>query len=163
MTLAAEHELGPVLVSAWSAAACRQRDQGWARLLLSESGDPSLIPIVEPEDVRRVALRVASADSVLTPLALAALEATPVPWPGELRRAVGEAVVGLFSERRAGRHQGPSLRRLARALDPDLLHALADELTVLGLPPPIDGVRDDLVELMRFRAGMLEELMGEGP
>jgi hypothetical protein len=159
VVLAAEHELGPVLVAAWSTAAARQQDQVWARMLLEESGDPTLVSVVTAEDGHRLAARLATAESVLTPLALAAFEAMTPPWDDELRRAAAQAVVALFFERRAGRHQAPSLRRLARALDPGLLPEVADELAVMGLPPPIDGVRDDLVTLMRFRAEMLEEIV----
>jgi hypothetical protein len=159
VVLAAEHELGPVLVAAWSSAAVRQEDRGWARLLLDESGEPSLVSVVPPEDLRRLAGRSATAEAVLTPLALAAFEAVPTPWDAELRRVVGEAVVALFFERRVGRHQVPSLRRLVRALDPGVLADVADALAVMGLPPPIDGLRDDLVMLMRFRAEMLEEIV----
>jgi hypothetical protein len=71
---------------------------------------------------------------------------------------VAEAVVALVLERRVGRHHGPSLRRLARALDPPVLVPLAGALSGLDLPPPIDGLRDDLADRLRFRAAMLEEL-----
>ena len=73
-------------------------------------------------------------------------------------RAVVEAVATLFLERRLGRHHLPSLRRLARALDPPVLLPLAGVLSGLDLPPPLDGLRDDLAARLRFRAAMLEEL-----
>ena len=71
---------------------------------------------------------------------------------------MAEAVDALFLERRLGRHHVPSLRRLARALDPPVLLPLAGALSVLDLPPPLDGLRDDLAARLRFRAAMLEEL-----
>jgi hypothetical protein len=71
---------------------------------------------------------------------------------------VAASVVALFVEQRAGRHNAPLLRRLVRAIDPGLLDPLAEALAGLGLSPPLDGVRDDTVDLMRFRAGMLDEL-----
>ena len=43
-----------------------------------------------------------------------------------------EAVVALFAQRRVGRHQAPSLRRLARALDPAVLREVAESVGVLG-------------------------------
>ncbi len=159
VVLAAEHELGPVLAAAWSTAAVRQRDRGWARLLLEASGEPSLVAVVSPQDQRRLAARMAVPESVLTPLALSVFEAVTPPWDDELRRTVEEAVAMLLFERRVGRHHDPSLRRLVRALDPGLLTEVADGLELMGLPPPIDGVRDDLVVLMRFRAKMLEEIV----
>ena len=53
----------------------------------------------------------------------------------------------------------PSLRRLARALDPAMLVAVSDALAPIGLPAPVDGLRDELVDLLRFRGAMLEELV----
>jgi hypothetical protein len=50
------------------------------------------------------------------------------------------------------------LRRLARAVDPPVLVPLAGALSGLDLAPPLDGLRDDLADRLRFRAAMLEEL-----
>ena len=75
---------------------------------------------------------------------------------------VTEAVVALFAQRRVGRHQAPSLRRLARAVDPAVLREVAESVGVLAVPPPLDGVRDDLVDLLCFRAALREELAEGG-
>ena len=75
---------------------------------------------------------------------------------------MAEAVAALFAQRRVGRHQAPSLRRLARALDPAVLREVAESVGVLALPPPLDGVRDDLVDLLCFRAALREELAEGG-
>ena len=161
VVLAAEHELGPVLLAGWATAAVRQRRADWAGLLLDETGDPALAAVLGPEDVERLALRLAlrpGADGVLTALGLATLEALRRPWPEPLGPRVVEAVATLFLERRVGRHHLPSLRRLARALDPPVLLPLAGVLSGLDLPPPLDGLRDDLAARLRFRATMLEEL-----
>jgi hypothetical protein len=48
---------------------------------------------------------------------------------------------------------------LVRALDPSVLVPLANALARIDLTPPVDGVRDDVAELARFRAAMLEELV----
>ncbi|HET9559324.1 MAG TPA: DUF5691 domain-containing protein [Actinomycetota bacterium] len=159
LVLASEHELGPVLIAGWTEAAARQRDGRWGRLLAEETADPVLVPVLAADDVRRLALRSAVAGEVLAPMALAAFEAMPAPWSPELRSKVGEAVATLFLERRVGRHRVPSLRRLARALDPAMLVAVSDTLTPIGLPAPVDGLRDELVDLLRFRGAMLEELV----
>ena len=158
VVLAAEHELGPALLAGWTAAAIRQRRADWARLLVDETEDPALVAVLGHEDVERLALRLATADGVLTALGLATLEALRRPWPEALGPRVGEAVDALFLERRLGRHHVPSLRRLARALDPPVLLPLAGALSLLDLPPPLDGLRDDLAARLRFRAAMLEEL-----
>ena len=105
---------------------------------------------------------VGEVEQVLTPVALAAFEALPAPWPARCGCAVAEAVVALFAQRRVGRHQAPSLRRLARALDPAVLREVAESVGVLALPPPLDGVRDDLVDLLCFRAALREELAEGG-
>ena len=130
--LAAEHELGPALLAGWTAAAIRQRRADWARLLVDETEDPALVAVLGQEDVERLALRLATADGVLTALGLATLEALRRPWPEALGPRVGEAVDALFLERRLGRHHVPSLRRLARALDPPVLLPLAGALSAAG-------------------------------
>jgi hypothetical protein len=163
IVLAAEHELGPVLLDGWSTAAVRQRDARWARLLVGETAEPALVGVLEPADLATLAVEVASAEHVLTPVALAAFEALPGPWPVVLRAAVIDAVGALFAERRVGRHHAPSLRRLARAIDPAALRELAEAVGLLALPPPVDGVRDDLAELLCFRAGLREELLEVAP
>ncbi len=158
VVLATEHELGPALLTGWTAAASRQGRADWAHLLVVETEEPSLVDVLDREEVGRLALRLATADGMLTPLGLATLEALPRPWPAALGPRVAEAVDALFLERRLGRHHVPSLRRLARALDPPVLLPLAGALSVLDLPPPLDGLRDDLAARLRFRAAMLEEL-----
>jgi len=75
---------------------------------------------------------------------------------------VSEAVGALFAQRRVGRHQAPSLRRLARALDPAMLREVAESVGTMALAPPLDGVRDDLVDLLCFRAALREELAEGG-
>jgi Family of unknown function (DUF5691) len=162
VVLAAEHELGPVLLSGWSTAAVRQRDARWARLLVGEAPEPGLVAVLEPADLVYLAADVGTVEQVLTPVALAAFEALPAPWPAEVRVGVTEAVAALFAQRRVGRHQAPSLRRLVRALDPVVLREVAESVGVLALPPPLDGVRDDLVDLLCFRAGLREELAEGG-
>jgi hypothetical protein len=158
IALAGEHELGAELLAGWVTATERQRDATWARLLVDESGDPGLVPVLPAADLAPLAARVVTAEQVLTPLSLAVLPALPVPWPAEVRRAAMVAVVGLFAQRRTGRHQAPLLRRLGGVLDPTVLTPLAEELQAIGLTPPLDGVRDDLVDLLTFRAGLLDEL-----
>jgi hypothetical protein len=162
VVLAAEHELGPVLLAGWSTAAIRQRDARWARLLVGEAPEPGLVAVLEPVDLVQLAADVGSVEQVLTPVALAAFEALPAPWPAHVRVAVTDAVAALFAQRRVGRHQAPSLRRLARALDPAVLRGVAESVGVLALPPPLDGVRDDLVDLLCFRAALREELAEGG-
>jgi len=162
VVLAAEHELGPVLLAGWSTAAIRQRDARWARLLVGEAPEPGLVAVLEPGDLVQLAADVGSVEQVLTPVALAAFEALPAPWPAHVRVAVTDAVAALFAQRRVGRHQAPSLRRLARALDPAVLREVAESVGVLALPPPLDGVRDDLVDLLCFRAALREELAEGG-
>jgi hypothetical protein len=158
VVLASEHELGPVLLAGWAAAAIRQRRADWARLLLDEIAEPALVAVLDREHLEPLARRAATADGVLTALGLAIWEALERPWPESIGPRVAEAVLAIFLDRRVGRHHGPSLRRLARALDPAVLVPLADALGGLDLPPPIDGLRDDLAERLRFRAAMLEEL-----
>jgi hypothetical protein len=158
VVLASEHELGPVLLAGWAAAAVRQRRPDWARLLVEETAEPALVPVLDREALEQLARRAATADRVLSALGLATWEALARPWPEPLGSQVAEAVIALFLERRVGRHHGPQLRRLARALDPPVLVPLAGALSGLDLPPPVDGLRDDLAERLRFRAAMLEEL-----
>ena len=158
VVLASEHELGSVLLAGWAAATIRQRRAEWARLLVDETAEPGMVAVLDREDLEQLARRLATADGVLTALGLATWEALGRPWPASLGPQVAEAVVALVLERRVGRHHGPSLRRLARALDPPVLVPLAGALSGLDLPPPIDGLRDDLAERLRFRAAMLEEL-----
>jgi hypothetical protein len=158
VVLASEHELGPVLLTGWAAAAVRQRRADWASLLVDEMAEPALVAVLDREQLARLARRAATADGVLTALGLAIWEALERPWPESIRQRVAEAIVAIFLERRVGRHHGPSLRRLARALDPSVLVPLSGALAGLDLPPPIDGLRDDLAERLRFRAAMLEEL-----
>jgi len=162
VVLAAEHELGPVLLAGWSRAAVRQRDPRWARILVGEVDEPDLVAVLEPADLVQLAVDAATVERVLTPVALAAFDALPPPWPAEVRLVVTDAVGALFAQRQVGRHQAPSLRRLARALDPALLRQVAESVGVLGLPPPLDGVRDDLVDLLCFRAELHEELAEGG-
>jgi hypothetical protein len=80
-----------------------------------------------------------------------------------MRRRVAGALVSLFVDHRAGRHQAPLLSRVLRVADPGVLLPLAAALGRLDLAPPIDGVRDDLVVLARFRAEMLDELAPQVP
>jgi Family of unknown function (DUF5691) len=162
IVLAAEHELGSVLLAGWSTAAVRQRDPRWARVLIGEAPEPGLVAVLEAADLVHLAVDVGTPEQVLTPVALAAFEALPVPWPAEVRLGVSEALGALFGERRVGRHHAPSLRRLARALDPAVLREMAESLGVLALPPPLDGVRDDLIDLLCFRAALREELAEGG-
>jgi hypothetical protein len=158
VVLASEHELGPVLLTGWAAAAVRQRRADWASLLVDEMAEPALVAVLDREQLERLARRAATADGVLTALGLAIWEALERPWPESIGQGVAEAIVAIFLERRVGRHHGPSLRRLARALDPPVLVLLSGALAGLDLPLPIDGLRDDLAETLRFRAAMLEEL-----
>jgi hypothetical protein len=158
VAMASAHELGPVLVAAWADAAAAQRDARWARLLLEEAEIPALAAALDDEDLSAAAARVAFPEQLLTPFGLAVLAAAPRPWPEELAHAVTAAVVGAFIERRVGRHSAPVLRRLGRLLPAELLEPIAEELSVLGLPPPLDGVRDELCDLLVFRAAMVREL-----
>jgi hypothetical protein len=164
LVLAAEHELGPVLLAGWSTAAVHQRDPRWARLLIGAAAepDPGLVAVLEPADLERLAVEVGTPREVLTPVALAAFEALPEPWSAAVRSGVIDAVGAIFAERRVGRHHAPSLRRLARTLDPAVLREVAGSLGLLALPPPLDGVRDDLVDLLCFRAALREELAEGG-
>jgi Family of unknown function (DUF5691) len=162
VVLAAEHELGPVLMAAWSAAAVRQRDPRWARVLVGEVEAADLVALLEPADVVQLAVDTGTVEQVLTPVALAAFETLPAPWPTKVRVGVTDAVGALFAQRQVGRHQVPSLRRLARALDPSLLREVAESIGVLALPPPLDGVCDDLADLLCFRADLHEELAEGG-
>jgi hypothetical protein len=161
VVLASEHELREVVLGAWAEAAARQHDSSWARLLVEEIDAPELVGALTADDVGAVALRRATADELLTPLTLAALAALPPRWPAEIRRRVGGALMTLFVDRRAGRHQAPLLSRLVRVLDPGVLRPLAGALSHVELAPPVDGVRDDVVEVARFRVEMLEELAAE--
>jgi hypothetical protein len=43
-----------------------------------------------------------------------------------------------------------------------VLREVAESVGVLALPPPLDGVRDDLVDLLCFRAALREELAEGG-
>jgi hypothetical protein len=158
---AAEHELGSVLRSAWTEAAAAQHDARWARLLLDETRAPSLVPALDAVELLAAASREATPDELLAPLSLALLEAVPVPWSGELTDRVVRSAAALFAQHRAGRHSAPLLRRLVRTLDPQALTPVARALDELALPPPLDGVRDDAVDLVRFRAAMIEELTAE--
>jgi hypothetical protein len=151
-----------VLVSGWSVAAVGQRDGRWARLLVDETGAPGLVSVLAEDDLARVVTASVTVERVLTPLALAALEALPHPWPVAVRADIIDAVVSLFVERRVGRHQTPSLQRLARTLEPALLREMADAIAALSVPPPTDGLRDDLVGLLCFRAGLRDELAARG-
>jgi hypothetical protein len=162
LLLAGEHELGSLLIDAWSRAAAAQRDAAWAKLLLDQARNPALVAALAPDDVLAAATRHAGPGEVLDPLSITLLETVAVPWPSELRQQVAASVVALFGERRAGRHNAPLLRRLVRAMDLALLSPLAEALAGLGLSPPIDGVRDDTVDVMRFRAAMLAELLPGG-
>ena len=114
IVLAAEHELGPVLLSGWGTAAIRQRYPPAGPVSgFGEAPEPGLVAVLEPVDLVRLAADVGAVDQVLAPVALAAFEALPSPWPAQVRVGVIEAVTGLFAQRRVGRHQAPSLRRLA--------------------------------------------------
>ncbi len=164
IVLAAEHELGSVLLGAWAGAAAAQRDAAWARLLIDETEVPALVTALDLDDLVAVAIRRAGPDTLLTPVTLAALEALPRPWPESVGQVVVSGLLALFVDRRAGRHTAPLLRRLACSLDPAALAPAAAALAELGLSPPVDGVRDDLVDLLGFRAAMLDELRAEeGP
>jgi hypothetical protein len=158
VVLASEHELRGVVLGAWAEAAARQHDRAWARLLVEEVEAPELVTALTADDVAAVALRRANPDQLLTPLTLSALAALAPPWPREVRQSAGGALMTLFVDRRAGRHQAPLLARLVRVLDPGVLRPLAGALSRVDLAPPLDGVRDDVAELARFRAEMLEEL-----
>ncbi len=161
VALAAEHELGPLLVGAWAEAAAAQHDVNWARLLIDETDAPSLVAALDHLDVLAAASRHATPDGLLSPVCLALLEAVPVPWPDQLRPRTASSLVTLFLQRRAGRHSAPLLRRLIRSVDPATLGPIAEALAELSLPPPVDGVRDDVVDLVRFRAAMVDELTAE--
>jgi hypothetical protein len=161
VVLASEHELRDVVLSGWAEAADRQRDREWARLLVGEIDTPGLVSALTADDLTAVAIRRATADELLTPMTLAALGVLPPPWPAEVRRRVGMALMTLFVDRRAGRHQAPLLNRLVRVLDPAMLQPVAGALNRIDLAPPVDGVRDDVAELARFRGEMLEELAAE--
>jgi len=158
VAMASAHELGPVLIAAWAEAAASQRDARWARLLLEEAEIPALAAALDEEALSAAAARVARPEQLLTPFGLAVLGAAPRPWPQELAHAVTAAVVGAFIERRVGRHSAPLLRRMGRLLPPEQLEPIAEELSMLGLPPPLDGVRDELCDLLVFRAAMVREL-----
>ena len=43
-----------------------------------------------------------------------------------------------------------------------MLREVAESVGVLALPPPLDGVRDDLADLLCFRADLHEELAEGG-
>jgi hypothetical protein len=158
VVLAAEHELGPNLLAAWAVAAARQRDAGWAQLLVDEIADPGLAGALAPADLTTATVRQATPDNLLAPLTLALLEALPPPWRSNIRKQVSTALISLFIDRRVGRHHAALLARLVRALDPPVLVPLANALGRIDLAPPLDGMRDDVAELARFRAAMLEEL-----
>ena len=97
-----------------------------------------------------IVVRRTTPEELLTPLTIAALGAHSTPWPADVRRRASGALIALFVDRRAGRHQGPLLSRLVRTLDPGVLRPLARALDRVDLPPPLDGVRDDVIELARF-------------
>jgi Family of unknown function (DUF5691) len=158
VVLASEHELGPNLCAAWAVATARQRDAVWARLLVEEIADPELVSALDAADLVAQAIRHATPDALLTPFTLALLETLPRPWPPNLVRPPSTALIALFVDRRVGRHHARQLARLVRALDPSVLVPLANALAQIELAPPLDGVRDDVAELARFRAAMLAEL-----
>jgi hypothetical protein len=43
-----------------------------------------------------------------------------------------------------------------------MLREVAESVGTMALPPPLDGVRDDLVDLLCFRAALREELAEGG-
>ena len=58
-----------------------------------------------------------------------------------------------------------AVSRLSLMIAPDpvaVLREVAESVGVLALPPPLDGVRDDLVDLLCFRAALREELAEGG-
>ena len=53
--LAAEHELGPVLLSGWSTAADPSAGRPLGRVLVGEAPEPGLVAVLEPADLVQLA------------------------------------------------------------------------------------------------------------
>ena len=126
------------LVTAWTLAAERQRDVGWARRLLAAGAPPTagLLGVLPPAEAESFLLAwldragLAGADGVLTEL--------PEPWTAAVTDAVMASLAGLVA---SGDHGPPAaavravLARFALACDPRRVSSVAAVARTLeGLP-----------------------------
>jgi hypothetical protein len=149
----------------WAQAVLRQRDAGWARALLkggvvvdeTEALADLLAVLPRPERDAAAAGLVRWVDGY--PGLIRVLTRIPGPWSGELAEAVIAALTDLGP---AGDH--PALRsehhlaRLCRLADERLTPETLPRLTELAAQHPQAWPLAELIETLRFRRDMLDEL-----
>jgi hypothetical protein len=111
----------PELVTGWSKAALRQRDQAWLRALAEAGPTPELLGALDPGTATDIVTRQDTVDARFAGL----LAACPGPWPRDFSTGITERV-------RTAKTEGVlnlAFQALAEHLDPAALPIVEDWLT----------------------------------
>jgi hypothetical protein len=155
-------EQADAMLKALTAAAISQRAAAWADALLPFTGEDALIELLpKPRREQLMIELLDSVDRVDFPTTVSALLATPAPWGSALSRSV-VAFVGRLLADPLNPPSGYLLRDTAPAIASAIDPAVVDEATELIPPPGANAASarlgGSLVEMMRYRRDLLEEL-----
>ena len=155
-------EQADALLKALTAAAINQRDAAWADALLPFTREDALIRLLPAARREQLMIELLdSVDRVDFRTTVSALLATPAPWGNGLSRSV-VAFVGRLLADPLNPPSGYLLREstpaIASAIDPAVVDEAAELLPPPGAKAAPARLGEVLVEMMRYRRDLLEEL-----